>query len=554
MFSFLNFSNFCFGSKALRFHYEERSDAAIPLEKKRNKMTSDFEFKNLIPNLCAVFIAFFLTGCASGPDENETPKIGADVPQEWATAANTKPVETGWLDAFGDEDLKHLVEAALEKNHDLKIAFARMQSAQAQAKKSGAELAPSVDFLANGEKAQGLRKLSKDERRGLPDSFDGFKVTRTTNVGLSLLASWEVDVWGRVRNAASAGEATFQASEEDYRWARLSLAAQVTKLWFSAIDAKQQYLLARCVEDNAKRARKIVESRYHAGSATVSDLHVVDANVTTTQANAEQARLAYENTVRALEVVLGRYPSGAMAVRDGFSKVLKDVGAGVPSELLERRPDIAGAERRVAAAFKYAASARAAELPRFSLTAEGGTTSTALRDLIDPKHLVWDLAVNMLTPVIDGGRLAAEVEDADAKTKEAVANYGKTALNAFKDVESALDGEAAADVREKRLRTTYEHLDISYQLLQKKFDEGAGDPLALAQTEKQALLAKADWASAVKDRFLNRVDLYLALGGDLGNVRYPEEKNVRGENDSTSPSHHESKDQEEGKSTAWAKK
>jgi outer membrane protein TolC len=258
-----------------------------------------------------------------------------------------------------------------------------------------------------------------------------------------------------------------------------------------------------------------MHSRWKNGKVAESDLHIAEGMLGTSESEAKLARLRYGNAIRALETLLGRYPCATLPIRDDFPKFPQTLAAGLPAEMLERRPDLARSEREVAAALKWTSSARAAQLPRISLTAEGGTASSALRDLADPKHLIWNMAVNMLTPVLDGGRLAADVDRADARAREAVARYGREALNALREVESFLDAEQALGEREKRLGATFEHMSASHTAALSRMEKGAGDPIFTLDTERIALAAKKDWSLAIMEKWQNRVDLCLALGGDF---------------------------------------
>ena len=191
--------------------------------------------------------------------------------------------------------------------------------------------------------------------------------------------------------------------------------------------------------------------RFKRGIAETLDVHLARSDEASAEALVESAEIDVKSALRALEVLLGRYPSGIVEVAPDLSAVPPPIPVGVPADVLQRRPDLLAAERRVASAIKLRSQAKVARLPRISLTASGGTSSDALMDLVDPKYNVWNFAVNLLTPVIDGGRLSAEARKTDKQVQAAVASFGNTALTAFNEVETALTNEGRLRKQEERL-------------------------------------------------------------------------------------------------------
>src|SRR5688572_10217504 len=294
------------------------------------------------------------------------------VPAQWTAAgAAAGAVSSNWLAGFRDEQLTALVVEAIAHNPNLQIGAARMEQAQLYAKLAGAKLYPSVDLLARGG-----GKLSGDQS-GLQ--------------GAVITANWEVDLWGRVRYGRAAAAADAASVAADYEYARQSIAAQVAKAWFLATEAALQADVARRTIQDSDALIQLAETRSKVGVGADEDVYVARASAGTYRDALRGIELAQEQARRALELLVGRYPAGTATVSPQLPGQPDGVPAGLPSELLERRPDVVAAERRVAAAFNRIHEARAARLPAISLTAGVSSISSELFVLQDRDNPSWNL-------------------------------------------------------------------------------------------------------------------------------------------------------------------
>src|SRR5262245_6618528 len=313
------------------------------------------------------------------------------VPPQWTAAgAGTGAVSSSWLAGFKDEQLTALVVEAIAHNPNLQIGAARMEQAQLYAKLAGAKLYPSVDLLARGG-----GKLSGDGS-GLQ--------------GGVLTANWEVDLWGRVRYGRAATAAQAASAQADFEYARQSIAAHVAKNWFLAIEAGLQIEAARETLRASEELLRLAEDRARIGVANQEDVFVARASVGTYRDTLRQLELAREQAIRALELLLGRYPAAAAAPAPQLPGFPGEVPAGLPSELLERRPDVVAAERRVAAAFNRIHEAKAARLPAIALTTGVSVINSDLFELQEHDNPVWNVGANLLAPIFMGGALKRQVE------------------------------------------------------------------------------------------------------------------------------------------------
>ncbi len=437
----------------------------------------------------------WLAGCASTP----APEVNAVVapPAQWAAGAQGGTVQGGWIAGFGDPVLLQLVNEALAHNHDLKAAAAAVAQAQAEARKAASAQVPMVGVNVGAQRA------------GDTESFV------QSDTGVSLGIAWEADVWGRIRAGVSAGKAGVEAARADYAAARQSLAAQVSKAWFQAIEAQQQHTLAQESLDNLHETLRIVRAQQREGLASGLDLHLVQTDLGETEARVQETATAQHDAVRSLELLLGRYPAAELKVATGLPAMPDAAPAGQPAELLARRPDLRAAEARVAAAFALAQQARAARLPRISLTSAAGTASTALQALVLPVDSFWYVGLNLFQPLIDGGRLKADVKVADAKQQAALEQYAGRVLQAFNEVEHSLDAESGLRRRSASLRQAAAEATQAWQLAMHRYRAGEAGLLDALQLHQRLLGIRQSLYRVELLALTGRVNLHLALGGEF---------------------------------------
>lgn len=440
-------------------------------------------------------------GCALAPPPS-TDEVRADaltnaaIPAGWAAEeAPGGEVESGWLTAFDDPQLTGLVSEAVRHNSDLRVAATRVEQAAAFVRIAGGARYPAVDALARGG-----GKMSGDN-----SGLEGWLVS----------ASWELDLWGRVRYGVRGATEQYASAEADYAFARQSIAAQVAKAWFMATEtALQRDLLVEMV-GAAGSLLDLGKERLRVGAG--SELEVTSANVTlqTYRDSLRQTQLAHLQALRALELLVGRYPGARIAAPGSFRPLAGRVPAGLPSELLERRPDVIAARNRVAAAFSLVKEAQTARLPRISLTGSVSDLSSELFVLEERDEPVWSLGGNILAPLFTGGSLEAQVELRTAEQNQAIAQYAQTALKAFGDVEDALSSEAALQDRQTILETAVVNAERALQLARTQYRVGAVDLRSVQEQQLAYLGTRMNLIRVRTEQRVQRVNLHLALGGDF---------------------------------------
>ncbi|MGE9296791.1 MAG: TolC family protein, partial [Puniceicoccales bacterium] len=328
-------------------------------------------------------------------------------------------------------------------------------------------------------------------------------------------ATWEIDVWGRLRDRQSAALADVQASLATYRGARLSLAARTATAWFRAIEARQQLELATNTYESFNIATEAIRGRYDRGVSPALDLRLSLAQTPAAKSVMDNRGRDFDAAVRELEVLLGRYPAKELDVTDELPAIVRPVPVGLPSELLERRPDLIVAERNLAASGKRVSEARKAMLPRISLTGSYGYSSPQLEDVLTNSFSVWSLAANAVQPIFQGLRLSAAVDRAKAVATERLAVYGQTALNAFREVETALAAEEFLDQSVVNLNESATQSIAAEDAAWERYQRGLTDIITVLDSQRRAFESRQALISARTNRLVNRVNLYLALGGDF---------------------------------------
>jgi NodT family efflux transporter outer membrane factor (OMF) lipoprotein len=434
-------------------------------------------------------------------EREETVKTAITAPGLWATevvknAAKHGDVSAKWLQSFNDPLMLKLIKEGKANNLDLKLAAGNMDKAWLLAKQSGAALKPSADLS--------LGASQSDNLNGGPSS---------SNINVGLTATWELDVWGRLRAGVSAAEMSAQAAEADYVFAQHSLSANIAKTYLKLIEAKLQADITRETLSINKETMRITQVKFNNGSSSSQDVALSRANL----ASAEEQLITIEGSqrdaARALELLLGRYPKAELDIPDVLPGLPTPPPAGIPSEILERRPDIVAAERQIASAFDATSQAKAARLPRLSLTTTVSGASSSLSDIIDPANIAWQLGANLVAPLFDGGKRKIDVEIATVEQKQAISNYAQKALTAFSEVENNLDQGSVLANREIALNEVTEQSNKAYRIAYLRYEEGETGLLDTLQIQQQSFSAKSNLLSIKRKQLEQRINLYLSLGG-----------------------------------------
>lgn len=457
-----------------------------------------------MPSIFAVAtIAIFLAlgGCKTAPQRNSQDIGPAMLPRWHANNAPPESAPANWVGTFGDSGLSSLVQTALAENYEIKAVAARVKTAVAQARIDGAARWPQL-FLVPGYQYAQIRETGFG-----PARFGVFEAL----FGLS----WELDVWGRIADFQEAAIKEADATAADFYGARLSLAARVAQSYFELSEAKLQTQVAEQSVKDRSVIVDLVRGRFARGLTKALDLRLALTDLANAEAQLAESRNQMQLIARRLEVLLGRYPAGEVVADSELPEPPPGLPAGLPSELLERRPDIIAAFDRVRSADFRLASTRKLLLPRVTLTAAGGVRSTALTDLVDPRALAWNVLVGLAQPIFTGGRIQGEIHLNKARVEQAVNLYKNTALNAFREVEQILAADEWLRTEEEALRKAVEQTEASRKLAVYSYQHGFIEILTLLDSYRSTLIAQSAHLSVRRQLLTNRVNLFLALGGGV---------------------------------------
>lgn len=437
-----------------------------------------------------------LQSCA-GP-RPETP-ITATVapPGGWRSvnASNTM-VDADWWSAFGDPVLTRLVETALAGNTDIAIAVARVDEARAQLNQARADLLPRLDGSAGVLRQRDVGALGTARIQ--------------TAAQPALAASYEVDLFGRIRNANAAARAGLQASADARDAIRLSVAATTASAYITLRSLDARLRIARATLADRASALRFATRRADTGYSSALEMRQAEAEYRATEQLIPQAQLAITRQENAISILIGTAPGDVVRGRDIADLLAPTVPPGLPSALLRRRPDIAQAEQLVVAADRTLDAARAAFLPSVRLT---GTVGAAFSTLLADPITLWSLGGSILAPIFEGGRLRAQSDAAAARRDQAAFAYRRTALQAFREVEDGLAATTRSSEQLAALRQQRAALSAGLRLATNRYDAGYSPYLDQLDAQRGLLTAELSVVQAEADRLLAAVALYQAVGG-----------------------------------------
>lgn len=445
-----------------------------------------------------------LAGCAVGPDHHlPVVEVGNQYKetQGWTPAQpNDQAIRPDWWRSFEDDELNQLMDEMLADNLSIAQAEARYRQAQALVRSAGAGFFPTVGSSASAT------------RSGAGSSgADGGAIRNQYSLAANV--SWEVDLWGRVRRTVEASEAGAQAGASDLASTRLSMQSTLAQTYFRlrAFDVEKELLRQTVVA--YERSMEMAQNRYAAGVAALADVAAAR-----TQLENARAQLLAQDRQRAqlehaLAVLLGRPPSQLDVDAGSLASVVPQVPVGLPSQLLERRPDIAAAERRTAQANARIGVAQAAWFPDLILDAQGGYRGSQWAEWLSAPFHFWSLGPALALKVFDGGARKGELEQARAAYDEQVATYRLTVLTAMQEVEDYLVALRILQQEQETQGRALAAARESLQLTQNQYDAGLIDYLSVVQVEAMALSAERSAVSLQLNRLLASVQLMTALGG-----------------------------------------
>ncbi|HKD46270.1 MAG TPA: efflux transporter outer membrane subunit [Rhizomicrobium sp.] len=447
-------------------------------------------------------VPLLLWGCTNGP----LPTLSKnDVPAKFAeTSPQNAPLwpQSDWWQGFGDPQLTALIAEAQANNLDIAQAAARLRQADGRVRQAGAALLPNLNFNPNVEALYGQANGTSSHE---------------TDWVAALGASYELDFWGKYRDAVDAARAQQTASDADRATVALTVTAAVADAYFQLLSLRERIAVAESNLKTSQDTLNLVQRRVDAGYAATSDLTQERANMDAIEAALPPLEQQALETQDALAILLGRPPEGFSVTGVGLDKVSQpSVAPGLPSELLTRRPDIQSAEANLVAAHANLAAARTAFLPDISLTATFGVAYPALNAAVNnipAVGLSQGLGASLMQVIFDGGKIEGQVAEAKAREEELLSAYRAAVISSFSDVENALGNLTHLNAQQAALKNQVDHSEQVLQSARRKYTSGYADFLTVTDAEKNLNAARDQLSDIRRAQLAASVALFKAMGG-----------------------------------------
>lgn len=466
-------------------------------------------------SLIAVAVAVFAAGCSFEPKYERPaapvavafPASGVYATQPTTTSADTAggraAVDIGWREFFTDPRLQQLIQIALANNRDLRVSVLNVEAARAQYRITRAQLFPTLDAQAS----KSVQRTPKDL------SFFGQTISQQYQVGLN--TSWELDFWGRIRSLKDQALEQYLATAQARKAAEISLVSQVAQQYLQVLAVDD---LLKITDDTLKTAEasySLTKLQFDNGTGSELDLRQAETVVEQARANREAQARARAQAENALVLLIGQpLPADLPPGRSlDDQRLLTDIPAGLPSDLLTRRPDIMEAEATLRAANANIGAARAAFFPKISLTGSFGTASPTLGGLFKAGSAAWSFAPQIALPIFEGGRNLANLDLANVQKRIEIANYEKAIQSAFRDVADDLAARSTYDSQIQALQRTTFAQSRTLDLSQLRYKNGVDSYLQVLTAQTNLYTVQQSLINARVARLDNLVNLYVALGG-----------------------------------------
>lgn len=450
--------------------------------------------------LSAIALACIAASCQSGRPVDAPARIDGPGAFREATSSQNQRIVSRWTRTFGDSRMVSLVEEALANNPDIRATARRLRATRENLITSRSRRLPSLNGGVTG-------RSTVDSETG--DDFQSFN--------LSFSASWEADVWRRLRDLNQASRQDYAAAVARYRGARLSIAANTAQAYYNLVTAQKRVDLAETTLKSFETNLRIIERGFTGGLSNVRDLDVAFGRNNVASANRAliSSRLSRDNAARNLEVLLGRYPAAEIRAASELPDLPRAIPAGLPADLLERRPDLAEARSFIKASALRADAARKSLLPDLRLTGSGNQSGANFARALDPQFLLYSAAASLSQTIYSGGTLRADARAALERNRAELDDYTRVALNAFREVEAALATDRSLAKQEEFLRDEAEKAALAERFAERGYTEGleGATILSLLEAQRRNNNARASVISLANQRIQNRIDLFLALGG-----------------------------------------
>ena len=467
--------------------------------------------KMSITDLKYYLLAFTLTvlsGCSAVGPDYERPET--DNPNSWSNrdsiiyidSTDRTAADTAWWTIFGDTILTNLINTALAENTDIKLAAARVEQYLAYYGVSKSEFYPELNARSS-------------YNYGKPPSVDAQNENRSARgiFRIDISADWELDLWGRIRRLNESARADVLASEESRKGMVLLITSRVASSYIDLLMLKQQLEISRQTVISRENARKLFALRYGQGEISLIEVNQLESDYWNVMSKVPDYERLIEQAENNINVLIGRNPGFLSSGTMLDSIDLPMIPAGLPSSLLERRPDIRNAEQVLISANANIGAVKALYYPTISLSGTLGLASNDLKNILEPTSQLWNVGANLFAPLFNAGRISSQVEVAEAVKKQALISYINTIRGAFRDVENALAEYKGTQEQLQYLGKRVEALAIYTDLARMNFDEGVNSYLEVLDAERSLFDAQINYITVKSNLLKSIIGIYSSLAG-----------------------------------------
>ena len=472
--------------------------------------------------IITVFI--FLLGCANNTSIT-IEDIDIDIPDRWQTTIpDYEPLTGKWWSMFNDPELEQFIDAILENSPNIKTIINNRKIALQNAKINGSGVFPTLNPSLNSSKSQ--QNLSGfgfgeffSNMNGSQDSIGGGSSDSevvtfdSESYGLSLNLQWEIDVWGRVLNGRRAAFKEYESLDYELSYLAYSTIVRSTQTYFQAIEASEQLKIAQESYESLVRIRDLVEDRFKRGIKSSLDFRLAETSVSTAKITIEDRKNQLHSLNRNLEIISGDYPAGILISNHELPDTIPEISAGIPADIITRRPDINALVLRVEAAGLNLSQAKRNLLPGLTLNGSVGTSAKKLEDILNDDNSVWSLSAGVVSPLFNGGKLKSAVKIQESVVENAKQELIQGLLLAFSEIETILYLEESIKVKLDAIRNAVSQSESAYLLSTERYDKGVTTLESVLNSQRQYNEIRSRYLSLKRQRIENRLSLLLAIGG-----------------------------------------
>lgn len=463
-----------------------------------------------------------VVGCSS----NIAPKLELPekLPLNWnSSQTSLDTFNNEWWQVFDDTTFNRHYDDFKILSPDLKSVSKQLESSSLLAKINGAILAPSFSVGSDGSQrkqnlsafgfspsALGISNQGQDS-----SSSESVLSFESSNFNAAITMQWELDIWGKLRNQRKAAFKNFEASYNELSYLQFSLGTRFASSYYNAVEAEMQRSLSEEIFLSLKEVRDVVLQRYERGLTSSLDLRLAESALANSELQKINSSIKSVNLLRNLETLLGKYPSSSLIISKTLPLSIPQVPAGIPSELIERRPDVQAAINKMEAASYEHVQSKRNLFPSFSLTARGGTSASELSDILNGDFSVWNLGANITAPIFQSGRLRNNVKLKDSQLSMSEIEAVKIMIRAFSEVEQALYVQNAIKDQLRAITSAEEQSEAAYLLAFDRYQKGLVDLVTVLNSQNQWRNTQSIQISVQNNQISSYTNLLLALGGNF---------------------------------------